>query len=80
MLVVAVVPLPLTLIAVAEAGFLTTTTALRVSAWGGVAILFAAGSTVARQATDSMTWMILGGLLNSSLGAAIILLEAFFAH
>src|SRR5687768_3407578 len=38
--VVAIVPVPLILILIAETGLITPTTALRLSAWSGVAILF----------------------------------------
>ena len=78
--VVAVVPLPLTLILLAEAGLFSTSTALRLSVWAGIAILFVAGASVAHQATESRAWILLGGLANASLGVVVILLEAFFAH
>ena len=77
---VAVVPIPLVLIVLAEAGLFTTTTALRISAWSGVAILFVAGATVARRVTSSRAWITLGGVANAALGLLIIVLEAIFAH
>lgn len=78
--VVAVVPIPIVLIVLAEAGLFTVTTALRLSAWSGIAILFVAGATVARQVTSSRLWMTLGGLANAALGFLIIVLETIFAH
>ena len=78
--VVAILPLPLTLLVLAEVGLFSTTTALRLSAWGGVAILFIAGVTVARQTAASSTWTIVAGLGHAALGGVIILLEYIFAH